>query len=44
LSESDIAAQLATFSAECIAIAKNNEAKNTGCNMNPYYLTGIGNE
>jgi len=41
-SKSDIAAWLATFLAECIAMAKNNEAKNPGCNINPYYSIGIG--
>jgi len=38
-SKSDIAA---TFSDECIATAKNNKAKNPECNINPYYLIGIG--
>lgn len=40
--KSDITAWLATFSAECIAIAKDNAVKNPGCNVNPYYSIGIG--
>lgn len=39
---SDITAWLATFFAECLAMAKDNAAKNSGCNVNSYYSTEIG--